>query len=104
MPGRSIRIFLVDGTSSGLRTAELALSTLKAVVVPRASLSTVTKRTELHKTGVYVLVGTDTEKLGQKKYALVKTTQFLRDSPPIIKMSIKTSGRKRSYSYQRTTI
>jgi uncharacterized protein DUF4357 len=30
MPGRSISIFLVDGTAFGLRTAELGLSTIKA--------------------------------------------------------------------------
>jgi len=58
MKGRSIRIFLVDGTASGLRTAELGLSTIKAVVVPRASLSEAgQRRPELSKTGVYVLLG-----------------------------------------------
>ena len=67
MAGRSIRIFLVDGSASGLRTAELGLSTIKAVVVPRASLSLVTKRPELQKTGVYVLIGADAQNPGRKK-------------------------------------
>jgi hypothetical protein len=67
MPGRSIRIFLVDGTASGLRTAELGLSTIKAVVIPRASLSEVTRRAEVQKTGVYILVGADPDKPGVKK-------------------------------------
>ncbi len=68
MPGRSIRIFLVDGTSSGMRTAELGLSTIKALIVPRASLSeAATKRSEVQKTGVYVLVGKDSDNPGQKK-------------------------------------
>lgn len=67
MSGRSIRIFLIDGTASGLRTAELGLSTTKALVVPRASLSAVGKRPELQKTGVYVLVGGDADKPGFKK-------------------------------------
>ena len=67
MAGRSIKVFLIDGTASGLRTAELGLSTTKAIVVPRASLSVVGKRPELQKTGVYVLVGGDSEKPGLKK-------------------------------------
>ncbi len=68
MAGRSIKIFLVDGTVSGFRTAEIGLSTIKALVVPRASLSAVAKRVELQKTGIYVLVGPDTDgKFNQKK-------------------------------------
>jgi len=66
MPGRSIRIFLVDGTSSGVRTAELGLSTIKALAVPRASLGSVTTRPEVQKTGVYVLIGADSESPGRK--------------------------------------
>ena len=72
MPGRSIRIFLVDGTASGLRTAELGLSTIKAVVIPRASLSNVAKRSEPQKTGVYILIGPDSDNPGQKKVFLEK--------------------------------
>lgn len=67
MGGRSIRIFLVDGSASGLRTAELGLSTIKALVVPRASLSVAAKRPELSRTGVYVLVGPDNERPGTRK-------------------------------------
>lgn len=67
MSGRSIRIFLVDGTTSGVRTAELGLSTIKALAVPRASLSAVSKRAELEKTGVYVLLGDDPDNPGAKK-------------------------------------
>lgn len=67
MPGRSLRIFLVDGVASGLRTAELGLSTIKALVVPRASLSAATKRPEVQRTGVYILIGPDTQKPGVLK-------------------------------------
>ena len=67
MLGRSIKVFLIDGTASGPRTAELGLSTTKAIVVPRASLSTVSKRGELQKTGVYVLVGGDSDRPGFTK-------------------------------------
>lgn len=67
MTGRSIRIFLVDGAVSGLRTAELGLSTIKALVIPRASLQSVTKRPEVQKTGLYILVGKDENKPGVLK-------------------------------------
>lgn len=67
MTGRAIRIFLVDGTPSGLRTAELGMSTIKSVVVPRVSLSEAMNRAELQKTGIYILVGADLDGLGQKK-------------------------------------
>jgi Domain of unknown function (DUF4357) len=67
MTGRLIRIFLVDGAVSGLRTAELGLSTIKALVIPRASLQSVTKRPEVQKTGLYILVGKDEDKIGVVK-------------------------------------
>jgi len=66
MVGRSIRIFLVDGTPSGVRTAELGLSTIKALAVPRPSLSSINSRSEAKKTGIYVLVGPDPETPGQR--------------------------------------
>lgn len=67
MPGRSIRIFLIDGTPSGLRTAEIGLSTIKALVIPRASLSAGSKRKEVQRTGVYILVGKDSDNPGLYK-------------------------------------
>jgi hypothetical protein len=67
MPGRSIKIFLVDGTVSGVRTAELGLSTIKAIVIPRASLTTFQKRAELLRTGIYLLIGKDEDRPGVLK-------------------------------------
>ena len=58
-PPRSIRLFLVDGRPNGLRTAEIGLSTCKAVACPRTSLSELQSRAEARRTGVYVLVGED---------------------------------------------
>lgn len=57
MSPRSIRLFLVDGTPAGLRTAEIGLSTCKAVACPRASLAALRDRPEARRTGVYVLIG-----------------------------------------------
>lgn len=66
MTGRSIRIFLADGSTSGLRTAELGLSTIKALAVPRTSLAAAAARSELGKTGVYVLLGDDPDSPGTR--------------------------------------
>jgi hypothetical protein len=59
MAGRAIRIFLVDGTPSGLRTVEIGLSTAKAVFASRTALPALSKRDESRRTGVYVLIGDD---------------------------------------------
>jgi hypothetical protein len=59
MSGKTIKIFLADGSPTGLRTAEIGLSTLKALVIPRAALADSSGRSELSRTGVYFLVGYD---------------------------------------------
>ena len=59
MTGKTIKIFLADGSPTGLRTAEIGLSTLKALVIPRAALADSSSRSELSRTGVYFLVGYD---------------------------------------------
>ncbi|MEM9460085.1 MAG: GIY-YIG nuclease family protein [Myxococcota bacterium] len=66
MHRRQIKIFLADGTPTGLRTAELGLSTCKAVVAPRSNLIGLKKRPEAARTGVYVLVGQDPEHAGRE--------------------------------------
>jgi hypothetical protein len=66
LTGRSIRIFLAEGSTSGLRTAELGLSTIKALAVPRTSLAAAAARSELGKTGLYVLLGDDPDSPGTK--------------------------------------
>ncbi|MFV8755107.1 GIY-YIG nuclease family protein [Nannocystaceae bacterium ST9] len=66
MPGRAIRIFLTNGTPSGLRTAELGLSTCKAVMAPRIDLEALSRRSEARRTGVYILVGDDEKHIGRR--------------------------------------
>jgi hypothetical protein len=66
MAGRAIRIFLANGTPSGLRTAELGLSTCKAVMVPRVDLDALSRRPEARRTGVYILVGDDEKHVGRR--------------------------------------
>lgn len=57
MAGRSVRLFLVDGTPQGLRTAQIGNWTGLAVVCPRTSLADLGKRPEVRATGVYLLLG-----------------------------------------------
>lgn len=57
--GRTLRLFLVDGTSTGLITAELGNWSGKALVAPRTRVADLLKRPEAAKTGVYLLVGPD---------------------------------------------
>ena len=59
MAGRQIRIYLVDGTPNGIRTAEIINWTGSILVVPRARLPEVANRREAIRTGVYCLVGPD---------------------------------------------
>lgn len=57
--GRSIRLFLVDGSPSGLLTAEIMNWTGHALTGPRTRLPELVKRPECSRTGVYFLVGPD---------------------------------------------
>lgn len=63
MHGKTIKIFLVDGTPTGIRTAELMNWTGKAVVCQRSNLAALSGRPEAKRTGVYVLTGSDPEKV-----------------------------------------
>lgn len=57
--GRSIRLFLVDGTSNGLLTAEIMNWTGHVLTGPRSRLAELVQRPECARTGVYFLVGSD---------------------------------------------
>ena len=55
--GKTIRLFLVDGTTNGLTTAELSNWTGIGVKVPRIKIKEYASRLEFQKPGVYILVG-----------------------------------------------
>ena len=57
--GRTVRLFLVDGTASGLITAEIMNWTGHVLVGPRSGLPVFLKRRELERTGIYFLEGSD---------------------------------------------
>lgn len=54
-------MFLADGTSTGIITAEIMNWTGHVVTGPRSRLSELLQREETSRTGVYFLVGEDTE-------------------------------------------
>ena len=57
--GRTLKLFLVDGSPLGVITAELGVSSVRAVVSPRTALAQLIKRPEAKRTGVYLLLGPD---------------------------------------------
>jgi hypothetical protein len=57
--GRTVRLFLVDGSPTGLITAEVMNWTGHALVAPRSRIGEALKRDEASRTGVYFLVGDD---------------------------------------------
>lgn len=59
--GRSLRLFLVDGTPNGLLTAEIMNWTGHVLSGPRTKLSELVQRPECARTGIYFLVGSDPE-------------------------------------------
>ena len=60
--GRQIRLFLVDGTPSGIMTAEVMMWTGKALAAPRSRLGDLIHREEASRTGIYVLMGPDPDR------------------------------------------
>lgn len=59
--GRTVRLFLVDGSQSGLVTAEIINWTGHVLIAPRSNIGEALKREEVTRTGVYFLVGEDPE-------------------------------------------
>jgi hypothetical protein len=62
--GRSIRLYLADGTPGGLLTAEIMNWTGHVVAAPRSDLASLLKRPEASRTGIYLLLGDDPESTG----------------------------------------
>lgn len=63
--GKTIRLYLVDGTPTGTLTAEIVNWTGRALVSPRPHLAELAKRDEAKRTGIYCLVGPDPENPNQ---------------------------------------
>lgn len=59
--GKSVKLFLVDGTPNGILTAEIINWTGHVLSAPRTKLAELIKREECSRTGIYFLVGYDPE-------------------------------------------
>src|SRR5258708_5233699 len=57
--GRTLKLYLADGTPSGVITAELGVSSVRAAVASRTALPELIRREEATRTGVYLLLGPD---------------------------------------------
>ncbi|MGM9403713.1 GIY-YIG nuclease family protein [Aliiroseovarius sp. KMU-71] len=55
--GRSVRLYLAEGTPTGVLTAEIVNWTGHVLSAPRSKLDVALKRDELRRTGVYILFG-----------------------------------------------
>lgn len=64
--GRTLKLYLVDGSPSGVITAELGVSSVRAAVASRTALPELIKREEAARTGVYLLVGPDPDLPGRQ--------------------------------------
>lgn len=62
--GKSVRLFLADGTPGGLLTAEIMNWTGHIIACPRSDLAALLKRSEASRTGIYILIGDDPESVG----------------------------------------
>lgn len=60
-PGRTLKLFLVDGVPKGLLTAEIMNWTGHVITGPRSRLDELIRRPEAKRTGVYFLVGAESE-------------------------------------------
>lgn len=53
--GRSVKIFLAEGSATGIVTAEIINWTGHTLAAPRTRLDAALKREELKRTGIYIL-------------------------------------------------
>jgi hypothetical protein len=59
--GKTLRLYLSDGSPTGPIVAEIINWTGQVIVVPRPQLHEMAKRDELQRTGIYILVGPDAQ-------------------------------------------
>ena len=66
--GRSIRIYLADGTPSGIRHVEIANWSGQAIACPRGRFAELTKWEEAKRPGIYFLFERQASDIGNKAY------------------------------------
>ena len=63
--GRSVRLFLADGTPHGLIVADIGNWNGKVLAGPRSRIAELLRRPEASRTGVYVQIGLDPDHSGE---------------------------------------
>lgn len=63
---KTIRIFLLDGTPTGVKIAEIGNRTIKGIVIPRNKLKIIKNRPDIVQPSVYFLIG-ESEETGEIK-------------------------------------
>lgn len=87
--GRTIQLFLVDGTPTGLRKATIHGWTGLIFVATASTFASLTARPEVDRTGVYLLAGPDPERQG--------TTRVYIGSANAVRERIKQSAVQRDF-------
>lgn len=87
--GRTIQLFLVDGTPNGLRKATIHGWTGVTFVATSSTFGALTARSELDRTGIYILSGADAESVGG--------TQAYIGSVNSVRERIKQSSQQRTF-------
>lgn len=77
MKGRTIRIYLTDGTPDGIMTAEVINWTGKVIVFQRSQLHQLAVRPEARRTGVYILAGDDPDNPFQERVYIGESDNVL---------------------------
>lgn len=75
--GKSVQLYLVDGTAGGLMVAEIVNWTGKILSCPRSNLDSFLRRDEVVGTGVYVLLGDDPNNFA-KPFAYIGETDEVK--------------------------
>lgn len=67
MAGRTVKIYLKEGTPNSLLIAEILTWTGKVFVLPRSQLVKIANRLEIRHTGLYILVGRDLNEITRER-------------------------------------
>jgi len=62
MRGKTIQVFLTDGSPRGIKLAEITSNIEQAIFIPRSKMNEATNRAEVSRPGIYFLFGDNGEK------------------------------------------
>jgi hypothetical protein len=88
MRGKTIQVFLTDGTPRGIKLAEITSNIEQAIFIPRNKINEATTRPEVTRPGVYFLFGDSNE--SAKPFAYIGQSRNCLDR-------IKTHDQKKDF-------